>query len=104
MQPIDALICPRWTLRVEPEVVAEEGLALAVEAGRIVEVLPVGDAERRYRPRVRHERPNHALLPGLVNAHTHSPMALFRGFADDLPLEVWLREHIWPAEARWVGP
>ena len=104
MQPIDALICPRWTLRVEPEVVAEEGLALAIEAGRIVDVLPVGDAERRYRPRARHERPTHALLPGLVNAHTHSPMALFRGFADDLPLEIWLREHIWPAEARWVGP
>jgi 5-methylthioadenosine/S-adenosylhomocysteine deaminase len=104
MQPIDALICPRWTLRVEPEVVAEEGLALAVDAGRILEVLPVGDAEQRYRPRVRHDRPTHALLPGLVNAHTHSPMALFRGFADDVPLEIWLREHIWPAEARWVGP
>jgi 5-methylthioadenosine/S-adenosylhomocysteine deaminase len=104
MQTIDALICPRWTLRVEPEVIAEEGLALAIDAGRIVDVLPVGDADARYLPRVRHERARHALLPGLVNAHTHSPMALFRGFADDLPLEVWLREHIWPAEARWVGP
>ncbi|HEY3518830.1 MAG TPA: TRZ/ATZ family hydrolase [Gammaproteobacteria bacterium] len=104
MQTIDALICPRWTLRVEPEVIAEEGLALAIDAGRIVDVLPVGDADRLYRARVRHERPKHAVLPGLVNAHTHSPMALFRGFADDLPLEVWLREHIWPAEARWVGP
>jgi 5-methylthioadenosine/S-adenosylhomocysteine deaminase len=103
MQTIDALICPRWTLRVEPEVIAEEGLALAIDAGRIVDVLPVGDADRRYRPRVRHERPKHALLPGLVNAHTHAPMALFR-FADDLPLEIWLRERIWPAEARWVGP
>jgi len=104
MQTIDALICPRWTLRVEPEVIAEEGLALAIDGGRIVAVLPVAEADRRYRPRVRHERPKHALLPGLVNAHTHAPMALFRGFADDLPLEVWLREHIWPAEARWVGP
>jgi len=104
MQTIDALICPRWTLRVEPEVIAEEGLALAIEAGRILAVLPVAEADRRYRPRIRHERPKHALLPGLVNAHTHAPMALFRGFADDLPLEVWLREHIWPAEARWVGP
>lgn len=104
MQTIDALLCPRWTLRVEPEVIAEEGLALAIDRGRIVAVLPVADADRLYRARVRHERPKHALLPGLVNAHTHAPMALFRGFADDLPLEVWLREHIWPAEARWVGP
>jgi 5-methylthioadenosine/S-adenosylhomocysteine deaminase len=104
MQSIDALICPRWTLRVEPEVIAEEGLALAIDAGRIVDVLPIDEADQRYRPRARHDRPNHALLPGLVNAHTHSPMALFRGFADDLPLEIWLHEHIWPAEARWVGP
>lgn len=41
-----------------------------------------------------------ALLPGLVNAHTHAAMTLFRGFADDLPLMVWLEEHIWPAEAK----
>ena len=41
-----------------------------------------------------------ALVPGLVNAHTHAAMTLFRGFADDLPLMVWLEEYIWPAEAR----
>jgi 5-methylthioadenosine/S-adenosylhomocysteine deaminase len=104
MQTIDALICPRWTVRVEPRVVAEEGLALAVDAGRIVDVLPVGDADRRYAPRARHDRPNHVLLPGLVNTHTHAAMALFRGFADDLPFDAWLRERIWPAEARFVGP
>lgn len=40
------------------------------------------------------------LLPGLVNAHTHAAMVLFRGLADDLPLEAWLRERIWPAEAK----
>jgi 5-methylthioadenosine/S-adenosylhomocysteine deaminase len=44
------------------------------------------------------------ILPGLVNGHTHAAMTLFRGLADDLPLEVWLREHIWPAEGRWVSP
>ena len=41
-----------------------------------------------------------ALTPGFVNAHTHAAMTLFRGFADDLPLMVWLEQHIWPAEAR----
>ena len=41
-----------------------------------------------------------ALLPGLVNGHTHAAMTLFRGFADDLPLMEWLEGHIWPAEAR----
>jgi 5-methylthioadenosine/S-adenosylhomocysteine deaminase len=104
MQTIDVLICPRWTLRIEPKVVAEEGLALAIDAGRIVDIAPVREAERRYAPRARHDRPNHALLPGLVNAHTHAAMALMRGFADDLPFGAWLRERIWPAEARFVGP
>jgi 5-methylthioadenosine/S-adenosylhomocysteine deaminase len=98
------LICPRWTVRVEPDVVAEEGLALAIDEGRILEIVPVGEAEQRFAPRVRHERPHHVLMPGLVNAHTHAAMTLLRGFADELPLDTWLRKRIWPAEARWVGP
>ena len=44
------------------------------------------------------------VLPGLVNCHTHLPMALLRGFADDLPLEVWLNAHIFPAERRHLNP
>ena len=104
MQPIDALICPRWTVRVEPKVSAEEGLALAIGGGRILAVLPVAEAERRFAPAARHDRPNHVLMPGLVNAHCHAPMSLFRGLADDMPLERWLRERIWPAESQWVGP
>lgn len=42
------------------------------------------------------------LAPGLVNAHGHAAMTLFRGLADDLPLQRWLKDHIWPAETRWV--
>jgi 5-methylthioadenosine/S-adenosylhomocysteine deaminase len=48
--------------------------------------------------------PEHALIPGLVNSHTHNPMVLMRGLADDLPLMTWLNEHIWPAEGRVMGP
>jgi 5-methylthioadenosine/S-adenosylhomocysteine deaminase len=104
MQRIDALIRPRWTLRVEPRVAVEENLALAIDGGRIVAVLPVEEAERRFAPAARHDRPSHVLMPGLVNAHTHAAMSLFRGLADDLPLERWLRDRVWPSEARWIGP
>ncbi|HET8698530.1 MAG TPA: TRZ/ATZ family hydrolase [Gammaproteobacteria bacterium] len=104
MQRIDALIRPRWTIRVEPRVAVEEGLAVAVDAGRILAVLPERDAEARFAPAARHDRPDHVLLPGLVNTHTHAAMALFRGFADDLPFERWLNERIWPAEREWIGP
>jgi len=48
--------------------------------------------------------PNHALIPGLVNLHTHASMTLMRGLADDLPLMSWLKDHIWPAEAKHVSP
>lgn len=44
------------------------------------------------------------IMPGLVNAHTHLPMSLFRGMADDLPLSTWLNEHIFPAESRYLSP
>jgi 5-methylthioadenosine/S-adenosylhomocysteine deaminase len=100
---IDALICPRWTVAIEPEVRAVEGLALAVDAGRIKALLPRADAQARFAPDALHERPEHVLMPGLINAHCHAGMTLLRGFADDLPLEQWLHERIWPAEARWVS-
>ncbi len=48
--------------------------------------------------------PDHVLLPGLVNAHTHAAMSLFRGIADDVPLHTWLEEHIWPREGRFAAP
>jgi len=44
------------------------------------------------------------VMPGLVNTHTHLPMTLFRGLADDLPLQTWLQEHIFPAETRHINP
>ena len=44
------------------------------------------------------------VMPGLVNTHTHLPMTLFRGLADDLPLAEWLNDHIFPAEARFIRP
>lgn len=44
------------------------------------------------------------IMPGLVNCHTHVPMSMFRGLADDLPLDIWLNQHIFPAEARQVNP
>ena len=43
------------------------------------------------------------LMPGLINSHIHAPMALFRGLADDLPLQKWLLEYIFPAEGKWVN-
>ncbi len=44
------------------------------------------------------------VMPGLINTHTHLPMTLFRGLADDLPLNIWLNQHIFPAESAHINP
>ena len=100
---IDILIKARWIIPVEPERVVLEGHALAVHGGRIVDLLPIAEALAKYQPDHLEDLPRHALIPGLVNAHTHAAMTLLRGVADDLPLMDWLHKHIWPLEQRWVG-
>jgi 5-methylthioadenosine/S-adenosylhomocysteine deaminase len=102
-QRIDALICARWTIPVEPDTAVQEDLAVAIDKGKIEALLPRSEALRRFEPDVLHERPEHVLLPGLVNAHTHAAMSLMRGHADDMPLSRWLEERIWPTEMRLVN-
>jgi 5-methylthioadenosine/S-adenosylhomocysteine deaminase len=104
MEAIDCLIEPRWIVPVEPAGAVLEGHAVAVRAGAIVALLPAADARARFAPARRYDLPVHALVPGLVNVHTHAAMALMRGLADDLPLMAWLKDHIWPAESRHVSP
>jgi len=103
MKPVDTLIEARWVAPVEPEDALLEDHALVIERGRILELLPAPEARAKYAPARRHERREHLLIPGLVNAHTHAAMNLFKGLADDVPLMDWLAEHIWPAENRWVS-
>ncbi len=104
MEPVDTLICARWVLPVEPDDAVLENHAVAIRSGRIVAVLPVERARARYRAASTIERPGHALLPGLVNAHTHAAAALLRGFAGRLPLRQPLADALLPVERRWVDP
>jgi 5-methylthioadenosine/S-adenosylhomocysteine deaminase len=97
------LINARWVVPVEPAGVALERHAVAVRGGLVEAVLPSAQAAQRYADYARVDLPGHALIPGLVNAHTHAAMSLLRGIADDLPLMRWLQEHVWPAEAKHVS-
>ncbi|MGI9262981.1 MAG: TRZ/ATZ family hydrolase [Woeseiaceae bacterium] len=103
MQHCDTLILAGWCIPVEPHGIVLADHGVAITDGRIVDLLPAADARSRYAPGTTVERPGHVLIPGLINAHTHAAMTLLRGMADDLPLERWLRESVWPAEKRWVG-
>jgi 5-methylthioadenosine/S-adenosylhomocysteine deaminase len=100
---IDLLIEADWLLPVEPAGVVLDNHAVAIDAGRIVEVLPAADAKQRFSPRTRKRLDGHILIPGLINLHTHAAMALFRGLADDLALMDWLSKHIWPAEGQHIS-
>ncbi len=75
--------------------IIENGM-VAVEDHTITEVGKELDASGKEV----YDFPNHVLIPGLVNTHTHAAMTLFRGYADDIPLQNWLNDHIWPLEAK----
>jgi len=98
------LIHAQFIVPVRPGRVLHENHAVAVQGSRIVGLLPQAEAEQRWPGAQKVELPNHVLIPGLVNCHTHAPMTLLRGYADDLDLHVWLQDHIWPAEREFVGP
>ena len=104
MEHVDTLLHARWLIPVEPDNAVYEHHSLAIKDGRIRAVLPTEAARGRYRAEVELDLAEHALIPGLINAHTHAAMSLFRGLADDLPLMEWLNNHIWPAEGTWVNP
>lgn len=103
MSTPDTLICARWVLPIQPRGMVLEHHAVAIQDGRILELLPADEAPRRYPSATLVDLPHHVLMPGLINAHAHSAMTMFRGLADDLPLKAWLNDRIWPAEARFVN-
>ena len=103
MQAADLRLDAGWIIPVEPAGALRDH-SLIVDAGRIAAIVPAVEADLRFAAHERVALPHYALLPGLVNAHTHAAMSLFRGIADDVPLQVWLEQYIWPREGRFVGP
>ena len=99
---IEALLA-RYVVPVVPENVVLENTAVIVQDGRILDLLDISVVAERYPDAAIKTLPHHVLMPGLVNAHGHSPMVLMRGLADDLPLMDWLQNHIWPAEQAFAS-
>jgi len=101
-QLVDSLIHAKWVIPVDAADSVLQDHAVAINDNRIIDVLPSAEATERYQANNTFELSEHALIPGLINAHGHAAMTLMRGLADDLPLMEWLNEHIWPAEQRLV--
>lgn len=103
MQTIDQLIHSKWLITGEPKQPVLENQTLAIQNGKILEILSRENASKKYSAKQNLEYATHAVLPGFINAHTHLAMNYFRGFADDLALMNWLNNFIWPAERKWVS-
>ena len=103
MKNVDTLIFARWIVPVDADDKTLENHCLVIDKGRIIDLLPHSDATQKYKGNTVETLENHVLIPGLINSHTHTPMNLMRGIADDLPLMEWLEKHIWPLEQQWMS-
>lgn len=97
------VLLPRWLVPVRPRLQVLEQMAVVIESETITAILPRQQAVEDYQDARHIELPEHVLLPGFINTHTHSAMSLLRGFADDLNLQEWLNDRIWPAEKAFLG-
>ena len=98
------IIQPKWLATVNSEFQLLTDHAVILENERIAAIKPKADLDISQYPGAEVvELSEHVLMPGLVNAHTHASMSLFRGLGSDVPLMEWLQNHIWPAESQWVS-
>ena len=100
---IDSILHPTWIASVDDQNTVHHDYSVAMHKGRIHDIQPKQAILDKYSSDVEINLDNQLLIPGLINSHTHSPMSLMRGLADDLPLMDWLDNHIWPTEQKHVS-
>lgn len=103
-ESVDLLITGGTVATVDASFTMFSPGAVAIRGGEIVAVGPASEIGAKYVARETYDAAGKIVLPGLVNTHTHAAMTLLRGIADDLPLDRWLTENIFPAEAKNVSP
>jgi 5-methylthioadenosine/S-adenosylhomocysteine deaminase len=102
-EPADTIVSARYVVTMDAQRRVIENGAVAIRGERIVDVGTKPDIDRKYQAKNRIDEPASLIAPGLINTHTHAPMSLFRGIADDLRLQDWLTKFIFPAEAKNVS-
>ncbi len=103
MQTVDSIIHAKWIVPIIPQHQVFTDCCIVIHNGKIVDIKPSNQIDQIYQCQNTIHLNNHVLMPGLINAHGHAAMSLFRGYADDFPMQTWLEEHIWPAEAKYVS-
>jgi 5-methylthioadenosine/S-adenosylhomocysteine deaminase len=103
-QPADIILTNALVLTMDEKLTQYEPGAVAVRGDSIVAVGPEDEIQKEYSATETFDCSGKILMPGLINAHTHVPMTLLRGIADDLRLDVWLQGYLWPVEREFVSP
>ncbi|MFT7560744.1 MAG: 5-methylthioadenosine/S-adenosylhomocysteine deaminase [Flavobacteriales bacterium] len=98
----DRIISASWIIPIRPRNRVYEDCAIVILDSQILDLCPISEAKTKYSCSDNTHLEGHALLPGLINCHSHAAMSLLRGYADDKALMTWLEDHIWPAESQWV--
>jgi 5-methylthioadenosine/S-adenosylhomocysteine deaminase len=101
-KPVDLIISGGTVVTMDASRRLIEDGAIAVSAGRIAAVGTLKEVTAQFTARETIDASGKVIIPGLINGHTHVPMTLFRGLADDLDLNEWLTKYIFPAEAKNV--
>jgi 5-methylthioadenosine/S-adenosylhomocysteine deaminase len=99
---VDTLIKAKWIIPVVPHNTVLEDCAITIHDGKINAIVPQAEADKQFLAKQSLNLDRHIVIPGLINSHGHAAMSLLRGYADDVPLQEWLEQHIWPAEGRFV--
>lgn len=103
-QTVDLILTNALVLTMDEAFNQYDPGAVAVQGTDIVAVGPTAEISKAYSTRETVDCNGRILMPGLVNAHTHVPMTLLRGLADDLRLDVWLMGYMMPVEREFVSP
>lgn len=103
MSKCDTIIKGGSFITMDPEFRILNEHFMVIDQGRIVDILPL-DQIKQYKAKQTHDAFGCLVTPGFINAHSHMPMSYFRGLADDLPLHTWLKDYIWPLEAKMMTP
>ena len=92
------IISASWifTSNSEGELLSDH--SIVIKNDKIIDLIPQSKVLDHYEASDIYNLSDHILIPGLINTHTHAAMSIFKGFSDDLPLQDWLNNHIWPAE------
>ncbi len=103
MVKADKIISASWLFTAHNDDQLKEDHSVVVSNGIIHDIVPTSEVFGLYDASDTYQLTDHVLLPGFINAHTHAAMTIFKGFADDLALQDWLNNYIWPAEKEFVN-